>query len=74
MSVRKHSNILSSFSASERGDRRRVVLTEGGGCGGGGGEENVGGLLINMAEDKGDVKPSNDMSRAGDSVAAQSNC
>ncbi len=45
-----------------------MVLTDGGGCGGGGGEENVGGLLIDMAEDKGDVKPSNDMSRAGDIV------
>lgn len=37
-----------------------MVLTDGGGCGGGGcggggDEENVGGLLIDMAEDKGDV-------------------
>lgn len=38
------------------------------------GKESVGGLLIDMAEDKGDVKPSNDMSRAGDNVAASSNC
>ncbi len=46
-----------------------MVLTDCAGCGGGGGEENVGGLLINMAEDKGDVKPSDDMSGAGDSDA-----
>lgn len=51
-----------------------MILIDSGGYGGGGGEENVGGLLIDMAEDKGDVKPSNDMSRAGDSVATQSNC
>ena len=54
-----------------------MVLTDGGGCGGsggGGGEENVGGLLIDMAEDKGDLKSLNDMLRANDNVAAQSNC
>jgi hypothetical protein len=38
------------------------VLIDGGG-GGGGGEENLGGLLIDMAEDRGDVRPSNDISR-----------
>lgn len=46
----------------DEGDCQRVVLTDDGGCRGGGGDENVGGLLMNMAEDKGDVKPSDDMS------------
>lgn len=57
-SVLKHSNTLSTVSASERGDRRCVPSTNGGGCGGGDGGEKVGGLLIDIAEDKGDVKPS----------------
>lgn len=58
----------------DRGDRQRVVLTEDGGCRGGGDNENVGELLMDMAEDKGDVKPSDDMSGAGDSGATGSTC
>ncbi len=42
-----------------------MVLADSGGWGRGGGEESVGGLLIDMAEDKGDVQPSKDIARAG---------
>jgi len=61
--VRKHSNTLSSFSASESGDRRREEVLCAGGCGGCGstcGKEE----LIDEIDDKGDVEQS-------DSILAQ---